>query len=128
MNAERLLAEYEQIADVPDAIARLRRFVLNLAVRGKLVPQDPSDEPASKLSARLKQEWAKLLKSGLAREPTSLVLIERQDLPFHPPEHWEWARLIEVALSERPTLLLFCMLQPRAIAQKEAVASMRSKR
>ena len=37
MNAERLLAHYERIADAPDAIARLRRFVLDLAVRGKLV-------------------------------------------------------------------------------------------
>ena len=39
MNAERLLAHYEKIADAPDAIARLRRFILDLAVRGKLVPQ-----------------------------------------------------------------------------------------
>ena len=45
MNAERLLAHYEQIADAPDAIARLRRFILDLAVRGKLVPQDANDEP-----------------------------------------------------------------------------------
>jgi type I restriction enzyme, S subunit len=45
MNADRLLAHYEQIADAPDAIARLRRFILDLAVRGQLVPQDPSDEP-----------------------------------------------------------------------------------
>jgi hypothetical protein len=37
MNAERLLEHYEKIADAPDAIARLRRFVLDLAVRGKLV-------------------------------------------------------------------------------------------
>jgi type I restriction enzyme S subunit len=49
MNADRLLAHYEQIADAPDAIARLRRFILDLAVRGKLVPQDPDDEPASEL-------------------------------------------------------------------------------
>lgn len=49
MNAELLLNYYEQIADAPDAVAQLRRFVLDLAVRGKLVPQDPSDEPASEL-------------------------------------------------------------------------------
>lgn len=45
MNAEALLAHYERIAEAPDAIARLRRFVLNLAVRGKLVPQDASEAP-----------------------------------------------------------------------------------
>ena len=47
MNAEHLLTHFDRIADAPDAIPRLRRFVLDLAVRGKLVPQDPSDEPAS---------------------------------------------------------------------------------
>jgi type I restriction enzyme S subunit len=48
MNAERLLAHYEQIADAPDAIARLRIFILDLAVRGKLLPQDAGDEPVPK--------------------------------------------------------------------------------
>ena len=47
MNADRLLAHYERIADAPDAVPRLRRFVLDLAVRGKLVEQDPNDEPAA---------------------------------------------------------------------------------
>ena len=56
MNAERLLAHYEKIADAPDAIARLRRFVLDLAVRGKLVPQEADDEPASELLKRIARE------------------------------------------------------------------------
>ena len=43
MNADRLLALYEKVADAPDAVARLRRFVLDLAVRGKLVPQDATE-------------------------------------------------------------------------------------
>ena len=47
MKADRLLAHYERIADAPDAVPRLRRFVLDLAVRGKLVEQDPNDEPAA---------------------------------------------------------------------------------
>ena len=47
MNADRLLAFYERIADAPDAIVRFRRFILDLAMRGKLVGQDPNDEPAS---------------------------------------------------------------------------------
>jgi type I restriction enzyme S subunit len=56
MNAERLLAHYDQIADAPDAIARLRRFILDLAVRGKLVPQDAGDEPALELLKRIAKE------------------------------------------------------------------------
>jgi len=53
MNAERLLAQFERISEAPDAIPRLRRFILDLAVRGKLVEQDPEDEPAEMLLARI---------------------------------------------------------------------------
>jgi type I restriction enzyme S subunit len=56
MNAGGLLAHYERIADTPDAILRLRRFILDLAVRGKLVPQDPNDEPASALLKGIAKE------------------------------------------------------------------------
>jgi type I restriction enzyme, S subunit len=63
MNAERLLDLYGRIADAPDAVARLRRFILDLAVRGKLVPQDPNDEPASELLKRIAKE--KLDQGGL---------------------------------------------------------------
>ncbi|TXN74888.1 restriction endonuclease subunit S [Methylobacterium sp. WL18] len=56
MNAERLLAHYERVADAPDAMARLRRFILDLAVRGKLVPQNAADEPAPELLERVEHE------------------------------------------------------------------------
>jgi type I restriction enzyme S subunit len=65
MNADRLLAHYEQIADAPDAIARLRRFILDLAARGKLVPQGSNDEPASELLKAIAKE--KIDQSGLPR-------------------------------------------------------------
>jgi len=55
MNAERLLQHFERISEAPDAIPRLRQFILDLAVRGKLVEQDSSDEPASELLKRLAQ-------------------------------------------------------------------------
>ncbi len=97
MNADRLLAHYEQIADAPDAIARLRRFILDLAVRGKLVQQDTKDEPASELLKRIATEKARLVKAGEFREPSSFVRIDRKALPFTPASHWVWARLIEIA-------------------------------
>ena len=56
MNAEQLLQHFERISEAPDAIKRLRRFILDLAVRGKLVEQDPSDEPAAELLKRIAAE------------------------------------------------------------------------
>ena len=69
MNADRLLAHYAHIADAPDAVARLRRFVLDLAVRGKLVEQDPNDAPASELLKRIAGAKARLVKAGKIRKP-----------------------------------------------------------
>ena len=64
MNAEQLLTHFDHIADAPDAIPRLRRFILDLAVRGKLVEQDPGDEPASELLKRIVAEKTRLGKAG----------------------------------------------------------------
>ena len=97
MNAERLLALYETVAEAPDAIARLRRFVLDLAVRGKLVEQDAGDEPASDLLKRIAAEKARLVKAGKFREPRNAVEIKRDELTFAPSANWVWARLTEIA-------------------------------
>lgn len=93
MNAERLLALYERIVDAPDAIQRLRRFVLDLAVRGKLVPQDPNDEPASELLKRIAAEKARLVKIGDLRKPRDLDNGAALDEPFPVPSTWQWTRL-----------------------------------
>ena len=56
---------------------RLRRFILDLAVRGKLVPQDPSDEPASELLKRIAKEKARLVKAGEIRKPKPIPDADR---------------------------------------------------
>lgn len=94
MNAERLLQHYEQIADAPDAIARLRRFILDLAVRGKLVPQDPKEEPASKLLKRIAAEKSRLVKAGEIRKPK--ILSDVLEPPFDLPPNWRWTPIREV--------------------------------
>ena len=93
MNADRLLAHYERIADAPDAVPRLRRFILDVAVRGKLVDQDPNDEPASELLKRIAKEKARLVKVGEIRKPRDLA--GGEDLPafFEIPIYWHWVRL-----------------------------------
>ncbi len=53
MNPERLLQNFDCLIDTPDTVPRLRRFILDLAVRGKLVPQDPKDKLAAELLSRV---------------------------------------------------------------------------
>jgi|SRR5271166_6566239 len=77
MNAERLMAHYHEIADAPDAIARLRRFILDLAVRGKLVPQNPKDKPVKKVALDIVAK-----RRGQMREEI--------DDPFQLPARWAW--------------------------------------
>lgn len=90
MNADRLIAHYERIADAPDAISRLRRFILDLAVRGKLVPQDPHDEPASELLKRISAEKARLGLKSIS------LPINQVEIPYMLPCGWSWSRIGEI--------------------------------
>ncbi|MDE0404961.1 MAG: hypothetical protein OXI53_06585 [Nitrospira sp.] len=97
MNVERLFAHFDRIAAAPDAIPRLRRFILDLAVRGKLVPQDPNDEPASELLKQITAEKARVAKAGkVRRQKTKSTKIP--DTPFELPVQWEWAAIDDVFL------------------------------
>lgn len=93
--ADRLLALYHRVSEAKDAIPRLRRFVLDLAVRGKLVEQDPSDEPAAELLKRIEKEKARLVKVGeiKAGKPSQPI----SDAPFPVAPNWMWVRLSELA-------------------------------
>ena len=93
MNTDRLFALYDRVADAPDAVGRLRRFVLDLAVRGKLVEQDPADEPASELLRRIAAEKARLVKAGEIRKPRDLSHGEDMVAPFEISATWCWRRL-----------------------------------
>lgn len=77
MNAERLLKHFDRIAEAPDAIPRLRRFILDLAMRGKLVEQHPNDEPASELLKRIQAK------------PSN-------DEAFSIPDSWAWVSVGQI--------------------------------
>lgn len=96
MNAERLLELYDRVAEAPNAVSRLRRFVLDLAVRGKLVEQDPRDEPAANLLRRVEDERKRLEKNGEAKPQKKLE--PPTDVPFELPESWTWTQLGCLAL------------------------------
>ena len=98
MNAERLLALYDRVADSPDAVSRMRRYVLDLAVRGSLVEQDPADEPASELLKRIAAEKTRLVRAGKIKKPTASRPIDREELPFQAPRDWAWLRLRDIGM------------------------------
>ncbi|MGC5425082.1 restriction endonuclease subunit S [Aeromonas veronii bv. sobria] len=78
-------------------IKKLRELILELAVRGKLVPQDPSDEPASVLLERIAAEKARLVKEGKIKKPKALPEIGEEEKPFELPDGWVWSMLAEIA-------------------------------
>ena len=83
-----LLSLYDRISDAPDAIPRLRRFVLDLAVRGKLVEQDASNEPAAELLKRIAKEKARLIAEGKIKRTKSQPLTG-DIAAASPPTGWE---------------------------------------
>ena len=87
-----LLGNFELVATAPGGIEFLRKLVLELAVRGKLVPQDRRDESASELLKRIAAEKARLVKEGKIRAPKELTPITEEEKPFELPRGWEWVR------------------------------------
>ena len=96
MNTERLLARYGTIFNSPDAVPRLRRFILDLAVRGKIVGQDSNDEPASELLKRIAAEKVRMITAGTIKPPRNLRRDEDLPTPFEIPAGWRWVRLDHV--------------------------------
>lgn len=96
MNPARLLAHFDRMADAPDAIPRLRRFVLDLAVRGKLVEQNPNDEPAAKLLKRIEVGKSQFMKG---QKPYDITSLSRDEAPFAIPPRWVWVRFGDVVFS-----------------------------
>ncbi|SEP93668.1 restriction endonuclease subunit S [Nitrosomonas ureae] len=74
-------------------IQKLRELILELAVRGKLVPQNPNDEPAGELLKRIQAEKAKLVVEGKIKKDKPLPPITDEEKPFELPQGWEWVRL-----------------------------------
>lgn len=79
-------------------IKKLRELILELAVRGRLVEQDPTDEPASVLLERIAEEKARLVKEGQVKKPKKLRKVAEEEKPFELPDGWEFCRLNDVGV------------------------------
>lgn len=92
-----LLSEHlSLLASAQDGIQKLRGIILELAVRGKLVPQDPNDEPASELLKRIAKERERLEAEGTCKKTKPLPSVVVDEQIFVAPNGWEWCRLHNV--------------------------------
>ena len=96
MSIDFLFDDFDRLIQSPESVHRLRRFILGLAVRGKLLPQNPNDEPVSELVKRITVEKARLVKAGKIRKPRVLDGGGPVDTPFVIPQSWQWVRLDSV--------------------------------
>ena len=79
---------------------KLRQKILDLAIRGKLVPQDPNDEPASVLLERIRAEKEQLIKEGKikrTKKPAASDTSHYENVPFEVPEGWCWVRVSDIS-------------------------------
>jgi len=111
---EELLPKVEEYGKAQDALnklnvelpERLKKSILQEAIEGRLVPQDPNDEPASVLLAKIRKEKEQLVKEGkLKKKDLIETPISEDEIPFEIPESWEWVRhneLFEISGGSQP--------------------------
>ncbi|OCP62728.1 hypothetical protein AKH05_01675 [Vibrio parahaemolyticus] len=92
-NWARISEHFDTLFTTEESIDQLKQTILQLAVMGKLVPQDPSDEPAAELLKRIAEEKAQLVKEKKIKKQKVLPPIAEDEKPFELPNGWEWCYL-----------------------------------
>lgn len=95
-NWARISQHFDTLFTTEASIDALKQTILQLAVMGKLVPQDPTDEPASELLKRIEREKAQLVKEGKIKKQKPLPPISEDEKPFELPVGWEWCKLQDI--------------------------------
>jgi type I restriction enzyme, S subunit len=111
-NWQRVADHFDLLLDRPEAVDALEQTILQLAVRGLLVPQDPSDEPATALLARIAKERARRIAAGELRRPRDTDAEDASEPPYPLPPGWAWSTLSAVGA-----------INPRNDAKDDVVAS-----
>ena len=93
---QRVAQHFDLLFTTETAIDQLKQTILQLAVMGQLVPQDPNDEPASVLLEKISKEKARLVKEGEIRKQKKLPEIAEDEKPFELPNGWLFVRLEDV--------------------------------
>ena len=93
----RIAGHFDTLFTTEESIDQLKQTILQLAVQGKLVPQDPSDESAGMLLEKIAKEKVRLIKEGKIKKEKNLEMIAKRDEPFGLPEGWIFIRLAELS-------------------------------
>ena len=115
---ELLEQHFDTAFSAPNGIQKLRELILTLATQGKLVPQDPSDAPASQLLKEIEAEKKRLTKEGKIKAPKQLPEITSSDAPYALPQGWQWVRLGSVEISSMATASMPQKRKRSTLAQK----------
>ncbi|MBO1051241.1 MAG: restriction endonuclease subunit S [Dolichospermum sp. DET73] len=98
MKLETFFKHFDLLAEAPNGVQKLRELILDLAVRGKLVPQDANDEPAAVLLEKIKKEKERLVKEGKVKKDKLSQSIIAEEIPYKLPTNWQWTKLCEIGL------------------------------
>jgi len=90
MDADKLLANFNLVIAAPGGVARVREMILQLAVRGLLVPQDPNDRPAAISLGKTKREKVKI------KAANPMPPVDAQSAPYSLPQNWKWMRIGDI--------------------------------
>ena len=94
---QRIAEHFDVLFTTEDSIEKLKQTILQLSVMGKLVPQNPTDEPASVLLEKIAEEKAQLIADKKIKKQKPLPVITDEEKPFELPKGWEWSRVWDVA-------------------------------
>jgi len=99
MKLETFFKKFEMFADAPNAVVKMRELVLQLAVQGKLVPQDPNDEPAPALLDQITAHKTALANEGKLRSSTNVKSMTAEEAEFDIPSNWSFVRFGEIMVN-----------------------------
>lgn len=91
-----LFDNFDLLLEAPNSIQKIHELILQLAIQGKLVPQDPNDEPASQLLKKIKAEKENLISQGKIKREKPLPSIKPEEIPYELPKGWVWTRLQDI--------------------------------
>jgi type I restriction enzyme, S subunit len=108
---------FGELYTVKENVSELRKAILQLAVMGRLIPQNPDDPPASELLKEIKAEKQRLVEAGKIKKSKPLPSIKPEEVSFELPQEWEWVRLGDVSLLNDSGWSPQCLREKRSKGQ-----------